>query len=267
MTGSWRTTLACLVVITFATSESKLCKTKSSSIFESEDTSFITCPGLGDPSYFTECCGPTWERKCCATRSLMNWGGDDEDDVLLDFDEADIPEGAKKLAIDNFLHIRSKRMAQIQNPDSIIETLPEAQKLGGKSILKFVGLVIGLVILLVVVSIICCCCLPCCFLAKRRTREGAVHGPATTHDPGYPAQQAVPLNQHNAQGGAYPPYSTQPPQSAYPPQNMYSSPPQGAYPPPGAPPSYSDNPPPYPGPPAQGYQDYPTKQPAFNPNM
>jgi len=132
--------------------------------------------------------------------------------------------------------------------------------------MKFVGIVIGLVILLVVVSIICCCCLPCCFLAKRRTRGGVVHGPATTHDPGYPAQQAVPLNQHSAQGGAYPAHSSQLPQSAYPPQSMYSPPPQGVYPPQGAPPGYSDNPPPYPGPPAQGYQDYPTKQPAYNPN-
>jgi len=271
MTGSWRTTLACLLVLTtLATSESKLCTIRSSSIFDTEDTSYIPCPGVDDPSYFTDCCGPSWDRKCCAAKSLINWG--DENDDPFDLSEADIPEEVEKLAIDNFLHIGPKTMAPIQTHASI-ETLPEPLELGGKSIMKFVGIVIGLVILLVVVSIICCCCLPCCFLAKRRTRGGVVHGPATTHEPGYPAQQAVPLNQHSAQGGAYPPHSTQPPQSAYPPQNMYSPPPQGAYTPqgayptPGAPPGYSDNPPPYPGPPAQGYQDYPTKQPAFNPNM
>ena len=45
-------------------------------------------------------------------------------------------------------------------------------------VFKFVGIVVGLIFLLVIVSIICCCCLPCCFLAKRRTNRGAVHGPA-----------------------------------------------------------------------------------------
>jgi len=61
---------------------------------------------------------------------LLSWG--DEDDALLDINEADIQEGAKKLAIDNFLHIGPNTMAQIQTHDSI-ETLPEPLELGGKS--------------------------------------------------------------------------------------------------------------------------------------
>lgn len=267
MTGSWETKVTCLLVLTIATSESKICETKPKSIFDSDDNGFINCPENGDPSYFTNCCGPSWDRKCCAENSLMNWNDNEDNKHRLDFD-LDIEEGAKKLAIDNILHIRPKRKAQTRTSD--YEALPQPLELKGKSIFKFVGIVIGLVALLIVVSIICCCCLPCCFLAKRRTRGGVVHGPGATNDPGYPSQQAVPLNQpgpYPTQGGAYPPHSAQPPQSAYPPQNQNMYPSQGAYPPQGAPPNYSDNPPPYPGPPAHGYQDYQTKQPAFNPNM
>jgi MFS superfamily sulfate permease-like transporter len=59
-----------------------------------------------------------------------------------------------------------------------LETLPEPQHSKKKKVLKFVGIVIGVLIFLVVVGIICCCCLPCCFLAKRRNERGTVHGPA-----------------------------------------------------------------------------------------
>ena len=60
---------------------------------------------------------------------MLNWG-DGEDD-LRDFDDLeDLEEGAKKLAIDNYLHLEPKAMSQIQDS---IETLPEQHALGGKS--------------------------------------------------------------------------------------------------------------------------------------
>jgi len=262
MTGAWGAVTFVSLIALLATSESKICETSESSIFDT--AGIISCPRIGDPDHFTDCCGPAWNRRCCAGSSWSVWGDKKDNDLTLEFD-ADIQEGAEKLAFDTLVQIRPKRKEQ--NVDSF-ETLPRPQELGGKSIIKFVGIVMGLVILLVVVAIICCCCLPCCLLAKKRTRRGVVHGPGHTHDPGYPPQQAVPLNQ----AGAYPPH-TQPNQSAYPTQSQGAYPPHGAYPPQGpyppqgAPPGYSDNPPPYPGPPAHGYQDYPGKQPAFNPNM
>merc|ERR1712053_22794 len=43
---------------------------------------------------------------------------------------------------------------------------------------KIMGVLFGLVFLTILICICCCCFLPCCWLAKRRNRQGQVHRPA-----------------------------------------------------------------------------------------
>ena len=133
------------------------------------------------------------------------------------------------------------------------------------SIMKFVGIIIGIIIFLVVVTLLCCCCLPCC-LCARRNKRGVIHGQPVINqqEPHQQGQQGYPLQQ-GQQG-----YPLQP---GYPAQQPGGLPPHVGYQPPH---HYSDLPPPYPGPPIQeqGYppvmvapEDAQVKQPAFNPNM
>ena len=39
---------------------------KSEYIFSDKVETAFSCPRAGDPDHFTECCGPSWQRKCCA---------------------------------------------------------------------------------------------------------------------------------------------------------------------------------------------------------
>merc|ERR1712156_560099 len=144
-------------------------------------------------------------------------------------------------------------------------------------IVKVVVIVIGIVVFIVILSVVCCCCLPCCFLAKRRTRNrGEVHQPA-----GQPLQSGAAYNQpqqppgyqlQQASGGGYPP---QQPAGYQAPSGGFQSPPAGYYPPPEqqqmVPPGYPAQPPPYPGPPQGGFptnnqEPFATKQAPYNPN-
>merc|ERR1719449_182998 len=60
-------------------SSSNRCWVKTSNIFFDDQEEHFTCPRKDDPPHFTDCCGPSWDRRCCA--SFM----DDLDDV--DFED------------------------------------------------------------------------------------------------------------------------------------------------------------------------------------
>ena len=47
--------------------------TKTTNIFSDEVETAFSCPQPGDPDHFTNCCGPSWQRKCCAP-SKFNHG-------------------------------------------------------------------------------------------------------------------------------------------------------------------------------------------------
>lgn len=135
-----------------------------------------------------------------------------------------------------------------------------------QAIVKVVIIVIGVVVFLAILALVCCCCLPCCFLAKRRTRNrGEVHQPAQPVQGGQgPVDWRTPPQQP---GG----YQMHQPGGYQPPPGGYQPPPGGYYPPPEqqqmVPPAYPvDNPPPYPGPPASYQDSFPNKQAAYNPN-
>merc|ERR1712156_24700 len=145
-------------------------------------------------------------------------------------------------------------------------------------IVKVVVIVIGIVVFIVILSVVCCCCLPCCFLAKRRTRNrGEVHQPAGQPLQGGAAytQPQQPLGyqfQQASAGGGYPP---QQPGGYQTTSGGFQSPPAGYYPPPEqqqmVPPGYPAQPPPYPGPPQGGFptnnqEPFATKQAPYNPN-
>merc|ERR1719220_1278068 len=131
-----------------------------------------------------------------------------------------------------------------------------------EAIVKVVIIVIGVVLFLIILAVVCCCCLPCCFLAKRRTRNrGEIHQTAQPLQggPSYPQQSSG--------------YQLQHPGASHPQQpGGYQA---GYYPPPEqqqmVPPGYPSQPPPYPGPPEGGFpvndhNTFPTKQAPYNPN-
>merc|ERR1719427_1199464 len=132
-----------------------------------------------------------------------------------------------------------------------------------KALVKVVIIVIGVVVFLTILAVVCCCCLPCCFLAKRRTRNrGEVHQPAQPVQGGQgPSYAQQPSGYQMQQPGGYQPQQP----GGYQPQ------PGGYYPPPEqqqmVPPAYPvDHPPPYPGPPASYQDSFPSKQAPYNPN-
>ena len=48
--------------------------TKTTNIFSDEVETAFSCPQPGDPDHFTNCCGPSWQRKCCAPPTKFNHG-------------------------------------------------------------------------------------------------------------------------------------------------------------------------------------------------
>jgi len=226
--------LLVLTVSWFSWTDGVLCPTKDYSLLDRESNDHMSCPGPNDPPNWTECCGPSWMRRCCpfeidqetikireeARRKSRFF--DDDDDDYWDHDTDELFEG----------------------------------------VAKFIGIAVGLTAFFIVCTILCCCCAPCCFFAKRRrVTRGVIHNPpqaATTGNGPYPVQ----MTQTNTN---YPPQPSQPPQpySDLPPP--YPGPPAGGW----SAPAYDQG-----GyPPAPGVQapmmttEYTQKQPAFNPNM
>ena len=64
--GHLLSALLCLDGV-FASSGGQRCwMTKTTNIFSDEVETAFSCPQPGDPDHFTNCCGPSWQRKCCA---------------------------------------------------------------------------------------------------------------------------------------------------------------------------------------------------------
>jgi len=171
----------------------------------------FNCPGFGDPSDHSFCCGEGVEMRCC---SLGDSIGNSWNRAFDDIDDDDVKEFA-------------------ENAVTIA--------------LVAVAVVVGLIVLCVVA----CCCCPFCLLAKRRnqgtvvTRRGGPTVDVTIQQPS--SQQ--PLQPYPKQGGQYPAQPQQgypqQPQQGYPPQPQagYPGQPQAGYPQPGYP--GQAQPPPY----------------------
>ena len=105
--------LLVLVALHVSLGLAELCQTKRYLLLDSEDVSYKSCPGPGDPDHFTQCCpGPSWTersdsahhcdilrlylycRKCCPSKGERRWDDNDTNDLEdiydldLDFDEA-----------------------------------------------------------------------------------------------------------------------------------------------------------------------------------
>jgi len=257
----------------FSLTGAELCQTKRYLLLDSQDIDYKSCPGPGDPAHFTQCCpGPSWsDRECCPEKQYRQsaWysnddDDDDDEDMIYDFFNDDDAEN-------RLINGRRRVEREASYSKDSYESLPTPQsRLGGKSIVKFVGVIIGVLMFIVVVTLVCCCCLPCCLCAKRRTNRGVVHGSAeSAGQQGYHLQQGYPVQQTGVSPG---PTGYNPPPQQQQQQQQYS-----------------DLPPPYPGLPVQGYGQaappvqgygpgYPpvmptpeyssvSKQPPFNPNM
>ena len=72
--GHLLSALICLDGV-FASSGGQRCwMTKTTNIFSDEVETAFSCPQPGDPDHFTNCCGPSWQRKCCAPPTKFNHG-------------------------------------------------------------------------------------------------------------------------------------------------------------------------------------------------
>ena len=63
--GHLLSALLCLDGV-FASGGQRCWMTKTTNIFSDEVETAFSCPQPGDPDHFTNCCGPSWQRKCCA---------------------------------------------------------------------------------------------------------------------------------------------------------------------------------------------------------
>lgn len=70
--GHLLSALLCLDGV-FASGGQRCWMTKTTNIFSDEVETAFSCPQPGDPDHFTNCCGPSWQRKCCAP-SKFNHG-------------------------------------------------------------------------------------------------------------------------------------------------------------------------------------------------
>lgn len=231
-----------LLLLFVSASLADTCEEKSRSLYDS-NTRVLNCPEPGDPSHFSGCCGPSWDKTCCAESDLFNRNNDFDFD---DFDDA---------------------------AESVVTFI-----LVGLGIVLFV-----VVVSVILCCCLPCCFLAKRRTRNRGIvhRPGTTPGGqvlVTTTNTGYPSQpevaplhpQGVPVYPQGGpaytQGGpVYPPGGP-----AYPPGGQAYPPggqayPQGgpAYPPQGLPAGYPSQPPPYSGP-TPGYQ---TKQDAYNPNL
>lgn len=242
--------LSVILVQIITLTEGDLCPTKTYSLLDTEDASYISCPQDKDPDHWSKCCGPSWDRVCCSDKSKRSY----DDDYDLD---------------------------DLFNPDD----WPDDDDI--EDIMEIVGTIIGLIVFVVIVTVVCCCCLPCCCLAKRRNvTRGVIHSqaPATTvtiQSGGYPVQQTggypvqPPAQPYPPQPQAQqqytdlpPPYPGPPLDGGYPGGGVQPQPMQG-YPAGGYPPYPQPGQPPYPPNQSEPLMspEYSQKQPAFNPNM
>jgi len=104
----------------FGLLDAKICETEITTLF-SEERGVLSCPQPEDPQHFGDCCGPAWNRRCCASSS---WSLEN------DWDDDDILEGTKKIDNAFVVHTRPKRYAE---KIETFETLPKPQALRGKS--------------------------------------------------------------------------------------------------------------------------------------
>ena len=63
--GQLLSALLCLDGV-FGSAGQRCWMSKSEYIFSDKVETAFSCPRAGDPDHFTECCGPSWQRKCCA---------------------------------------------------------------------------------------------------------------------------------------------------------------------------------------------------------
>jgi len=250
-----------LTVSWFSLTEGGLCSTKKYSLLDTESFDHLSCPGPNDPPNWTECCGPSFQRRCCPHQT--------DDETIRKRNE----KIKRRSSWDDEFEEERQRIRErfFDDDDWDDDEINEVFE----GVAKFVGIAIGLIAFLIFGTILCCCCAPCCFFAKRRrVTRGVIHNPQQGGNTGagpYPVQMTQTTTPYPPQPQPYPPQTT-----PYPPQPQ-------PYPPQPQPQPYSDLPPPYPGPPA-GWPgsgnppapdvqtpmmstEYRQKQPAFNPNM
>jgi len=53
---------------------SRSCQKLKDSLFTEDEESYFSCPRPADPKHFTDCCGPSWAKKCCAEFTMDSAG-------------------------------------------------------------------------------------------------------------------------------------------------------------------------------------------------
>merc|ERR1712098_555415 len=169
-------TIFCILIIlsVAAKSQQKTCHVATTDLPAQGqgEGGLLSCPQVGDPLHYTECCGDQRYRRCCPPL-----GGDN----MLMKGLEEIPEPQKLKKKKSFL----KNAKNVKKMASV--------KKGFKNLPKILGVLGGLFLLIVVVvvTIICCYCLPCCFWAKRRKakiqEEGQHDGEGEPAPAGQPA--------------------------------------------------------------------------------